>query len=107
MLGRSKSDARGGRAARGIRATAARMPRRRMARSVVGITVLAVGALGGLTAASAAGNVGEGPYPWKYPASGNLQPGTGTTVNKTACTASTPQFASSYAPPCVPLIKGS
>jgi hypothetical protein len=107
MLGRSQSGADRGSASRAIRAAAARWTRRPASRSVVGITVLAVGAFGGLTAASAASNAGEGPFPWKYPASGNLQAGTGTTVNKTACTASTPQFPSSYALPCVPLIKGS
>ncbi len=69
--------------------------------------VAALGALGGLEAAGAAGVAGEGPYPWKYPASGKVQPGSGTTVSKTACTSGAPQFASPYAPPCLPQFKGN
>jgi hypothetical protein len=48
-----------------------------------------------------AGGPGEGPYPWKYPASGNVQVGTGTTVSGTKCSPGTPQFNSPYAAPCV------
>jgi hypothetical protein len=53
------------------------------------------------------GPSGEGPYPWAYPASGNLKAGTGKTASGAACTAGTPQFASPYAAPCVPKSKGN
>ncbi len=53
------------------------------------------------------GPPGEGPYPWEYPASGNIKAGTGTTINNTKCTAGTPQFASPYADPCVPKFTGN
>ncbi len=81
--------------------------RRGVARVVVGCAVLGLVALGGLDAAGAAGSSGEGPYPWKYPASGNVAVGTGTTVSGTPCTPSAPQFASPYAPPCVPRFHGN
>ena len=77
------------------------------ARVLIGCTVLALGALGGLNAAFAASVSSEGPYPWKYPASGNVAVGTGTTVSKTACTPGAPQFPSPYAPPCLPQFKGN
>jgi hypothetical protein len=53
------------------------------------------------------GPSGEGPYPWKYPATGNITPGTGTTVSGMKCTPGTPQFASPYAAPCVPAFTGN
>ena len=81
--------------------------RRRFPGVVIGCTVLALSALGGLDAAGAAGSSGEGPYPWKYPASSSIQPGTGTTASKAACTPSTPQFPSPYAPPCLPQFRGN
>lgn len=81
--------------------------RRGVARVVVGCAVLGLVALGGLDAAGAAGSSGEGPYPWKYPASGNVAVGTGTTVSGTPCTPSAPQFVSLYAPPCVPRFHGN
>ena len=104
MRGRSRDAATRGSCGTG---RAARPWHRGVARVLVGCTVLALGALGGLDAAFAAGVSGEGPYPWKYPASGNIAVGTGTTVSKTACTPSTPQFPSPYAPPCLPQFKGN
>ncbi|HET9732739.1 MAG TPA: hypothetical protein VFP54_08705 [Acidimicrobiales bacterium] len=53
------------------------------------------------------GGVGEGPYPWKYPASGSITVGSGTTVSGTKCTANGPQFDSPYAPPCIAKFTGS
>jgi len=54
------------------------------------------------------GVTGEGPYPWKYPASGNITLGSGTTTSGTACTSTTtPQWDSPYADPCVPKFTGS
>ncbi|MHB1924269.1 MAG: hypothetical protein ACYCSJ_06235 [Acidimicrobiales bacterium] len=53
------------------------------------------------------GVAGEGPYPWKYPASGSVTLGSGTTIGGTACTPSTPQFDSPYADPCVAKFTGS
>jgi hypothetical protein len=70
--------------------------------------VLGLVAVGGLEAAGGATRpAGEGPYPWKYPASGAIAVGTGTTLSGTACTASAPQYASPYAPPCVPKFHGN
>ncbi len=53
------------------------------------------------------GPAGEGPYPWKYPASGNIKAGTGTTISGTKCAAGTPQFDSPYADPCIPKFTGN
>jgi len=53
------------------------------------------------------GPSGEGPYPWAYPASGDIKAGTGSTVSGTTCTSGTPQFDSPYAPPCVPKFTGN
>jgi Periplasmic binding protein len=53
------------------------------------------------------GPSGEGPYPWAYPASGNIKAGTGKTNAGATCTAGTPQFDSPYAPPCVPKFTGN
>ena len=47
------------------------------------------------------GGVGEGPYPWKYPASGTVSVGSGTTIGGTACSAGAGQFPYPYAPPCI------
>lgn len=57
------------------------------------------------TGSGAAG--GEGPYPWKYPGSGSVAVGSGTTVSGTKCSPGTPQFPYSYAPPCVAAFHGS
>ena len=61
--------------------------------------MLAAVAAGGAGAAS--GTAGEGPFPWRYPASGSAAVGSGTTVSGTPCTASAGQFASPYAAPCI------
>ncbi len=44
---------------------------------------------------------GEGPYPWKYPASGNVQVGTGKTISGQPCSPGKGQFNSPYAAPCI------
>ena len=54
-----------------------------------------------------AGGPGEGPYPWLYPATGNIHAGTGVTVSGTRCTPGAPQWNSPYAPPCVPKFTGN
>ena len=53
------------------------------------------------------GPASEGPYPWKYPASGTTGVGTGTTVGGLNCTAGTPQFPSPYADPCIAKFTGN
>jgi hypothetical protein len=53
------------------------------------------------------GPSGEGPYPWAYPASGGIKPGTGTTSSGAKCTPSAPQFDSPYAAPCIPKFTGN
>jgi hypothetical protein len=53
------------------------------------------------------GPANEGPYPWKYPASGNVKVGSGTTVSGTACTPGALQFNTPYAPPCVAKFTGN
>ena len=53
------------------------------------------------------GGPAEGPYPWQYPASGTIQPATGTTVNGAACAPGVAQFDSPYAPPCLPTFTGN
>jgi hypothetical protein len=53
------------------------------------------------------GGPAEGPYPWQYPASGSIQPGTGTTASGTACAPGVPEFDSPYAPPCLPAFTGN
>jgi hypothetical protein len=85
---------------------------KRYCRSLVVLTIVAVVAAacsasnsstttsGGVSLAQS-GGAGEGPYPWKYPGSGNVQVGTGTTVSGTQCAPGVPQFDSPYAPPCV------
>jgi hypothetical protein len=53
------------------------------------------------------GPAGEGPYPWSYSATGGIKAGTGTTSSGAKCTPSTAQFASPYAPPCIPKFTGN
>jgi len=73
--------------------------------SMLTLSAAAVAASGpGLTKK---GPANEGPYPYAYPASGNIKAGTGTTVNGTACTPSTGQFNGAYAAPCVPKFTGN
>jgi hypothetical protein len=71
-------------------------------------------ALGGVAAGSTGGPVltksgpaDEGPYPYAYPASGNIKVGTGTTISGQKCTPGTPQVPSPYAVPCIPKFTGN
>jgi hypothetical protein len=64
------------------------------------------GATGPAAVLRTSGPAGEGPYPWAYPATGNLKAGTGTGVSGAKCTAATPQFDSPYSAPCVPKYTG-
>lgn len=82
-----------------------------------GVTILVATstlALAGVAASSTNGVVlsksgpaNEGPYPFKYPASGKVQAGSGTTVGGQKCTPNTPQIPSPYAPPCIAKFTGS
>jgi len=72
---------------------------------VAGATIPA-GAAGG-SKLDRSGPASEGPYPWKYPGSGNVKVGTATTISGQACNAGTPQFASPYADPCIAKFTGS
>lgn len=63
------------------------------------IPVLLIGAV--VPPASGAGAKGEGPYPWKYPATGSEKVGSGTTISGTKCTSGAGQFNSPYAAPCI------
>jgi hypothetical protein len=65
------------------------------------------GAAGGAPKLATSGPADEGPYPWKYPATGNIKVGSGKTVGGQACTPGTPQFASPYADPCIPKFTGN
>ncbi|MGH9075760.1 MAG: hypothetical protein ACRDZQ_16830, partial [Acidimicrobiales bacterium] len=84
------------------------------------MSLLAAGTLVGFSVATSAmanaatapklaksGPAGEGPYPWKYPASGSVSAGSGTTVGGQKCSAGTPQFNSPYAAPCVAKFTGN
>jgi hypothetical protein len=53
------------------------------------------------------GPADEGPYPWKYPASGNVTVGSGTTISGQKCTPSTNQLDSPYAAPCIAKFTGN
>jgi hypothetical protein len=79
--------------------------------TVVSFTLVSAGgsvsASAGGTKLATSGPSGEGPYPWKYPASGNVKVGSGTTVGGQACSAGTPQFNSPYAVPCIGKFTGS
>ncbi len=50
---------------------------------------------------STSGPADEGPYPYRYPASGNAQVGSGKTLSGAPCHPGTPQFDSPYAVPCI------
>jgi len=95
------------RATRGRQALSAPTRRRIAVQALVGGAVVALVAGVGISAGAAAGNAGEGPFPWRYPGSGKVQPGNGTTVNKAACSSNSPQFPSPYAPPCLPRFTGN
>jgi hypothetical protein len=77
-----------------------------VARVVVGLSAVALISGSVVGAAAASSTQGEGPFPWKYPASGSVAVGSGTTVSGTACTSNASQFASPYAPLCVAAFKG-
>ena len=64
--------------------------------TVVMMTAAAVG-VAGATSSTAS----EGPLPWRYPGSGSVSVGSGTTISGTPCTSGAPQFASPYAAPCI------
>lgn len=72
-------------------------------------TTATSGGSGGITNTVQTGKnlPGEGPYPWKYPASGAVSVGTGKTISGTACSSGTPQFDSPYALPCVAKFTGN
>jgi hypothetical protein len=92
-------------------------PRSRFHIGRAGITLLiAVStlALAGVAAGSTGGPVltksgpaNEGPYPYAYPASGNIKVGTGTTISGQKCTPSTTQVPSPYSVPCIPKFTGN
>ncbi|HVA42988.1 MAG TPA: hypothetical protein VNF50_05850, partial [Acidimicrobiales bacterium] len=61
---------------------------------------------GGFTLATQ-GGAGEGPYPWKYPGSGNVTVGSGTTTSGTQCTSGAPQVPNAtYSVPCIAKFTG-
>ncbi|MGH9047200.1 MAG: hypothetical protein ACRDVW_07790, partial [Acidimicrobiales bacterium] len=80
---------------------------------VTGVTLITAGNIGAVTSSSAppklakSGPAGEGPYPWKYPATGSAKVGTGKTVSGAKCSTGTPQFASPYADPCIAKFTGN
>jgi hypothetical protein len=86
----------------------------RAARLGAALVAATSGALLALTSAGAAsspvltksGPVSEGPYPYRYPASGDITPGTGTTISGQACHAGAGQFDSPYADPCIAKFTG-
>ncbi len=65
------------------------------------VAAMSVVLVGATTPASGARPSGEGPYPWKYPASGNVQVGTGKTITGQTCRPGVGQFDSPYAAPCI------
>jgi hypothetical protein len=80
--------------------------------TVVSFTLVAAG--GSVTAGAASGTkldtsgpANEGPYPWKYPATGNVKVGSGTTIGGQKCTAGTNQVNSPYAVPCIAKFTGN
>jgi hypothetical protein len=92
-------------------------PRRRFHIGRAAITLLiaiSTLALAGVAAGSTGGPVltksgpaDEGPYPYAYPASGNIKVGTGTTISGQKCTAGTTQVPSPYSVPCIPKFTGN
>ena len=80
-------------------------PRLRYAAAALAVTAVALGAwlpvASGAPKLSASGPANEGPYPWKYPGSGSVKVGSGTTISGQKCTAGAPQFSSAYADPCI------
>jgi hypothetical protein len=76
-----------------------------VAMSALALSGVAAGSTNGVVL-SKSGPAGEGPYPYKYPASGTTQVGSGTTILGTKCTAGTPQVPSPYADPCIAHLHG-
>jgi len=80
--------------------------------TVVSFTLVAAG--GSVTAGAAggpkldtSGPANEGPYPWKYPATGKVSVGSGTTISSQKCTPGTNQVDSPYAVPCIAKFTGN
>jgi hypothetical protein len=73
--------------------------------SMLALSAVAMAAGGPALTKSGASN--EGPYPYAYPASGNIKAGTGKTVSGTTCTPTTGQFDGAYAAPCLPKFTGN
>jgi len=71
------------------------------------LALSAVAIAGGGPVLTKRGPSNEGPYPYAYPASGNIKAGTGKTLSGTACTPTAAQFNGAYAAPCVPKFTGS
>jgi hypothetical protein len=101
-----------------MRTATARRRHTRSLRAVLFGAVLVAATTGGLLATTGAGAssgpvltksgpADEGPYPYRYPASGDITPGTGTTVSGAACKPGVGQFDSPYADPCIPKFTGS
>jgi hypothetical protein len=77
-----------------------------VAMSALALSGVAAGSTSGIVL-SKSGPAGEGPYPYKYPASGTTHVGSGTTIGGTKCTAGTPQVPSPYAVPCIAHFTGN
>jgi hypothetical protein len=81
--------------------------------AVSGLAAISMLALSGVAIAAGgpvftkSGPSNEGPYPYAYPASGNIKAGTGKTVSGTTCTPTTGQFNGAYADPCLPKFSGN
>jgi hypothetical protein len=69
--------------------------------AVATLTLVTVGGAASGVRLSNNGPSSEGPYPYKYPASGSVKVGSGITTGGTPCSSGTPQFPSPYAVPCV------
>ncbi|HEX3564702.1 MAG TPA: hypothetical protein VHU17_04970 [Acidimicrobiales bacterium] len=62
---------------------------------------------GGFTLATQ-GGAGEGPYPWKYPASGTVSVGSGTTISGASCSQNGTQVPNAtYSVPCIAKFTGN
>jgi hypothetical protein len=72
--------------------------------AIVSLTIAALPLAAGATPSvklTRHGPNGEGPYPYKYPATGTVKVGSGKTLTGTKCTAGAGQFNSPYADPCI------
>jgi hypothetical protein len=77
-----------------------------VALSAVALGGVAGGSTSGLVL-SKSGPADEGPYPYAYPASGNVKVGQGTTISGNKCKPGVNQFNSPYAPPCIAKFTGN